>query len=105
MIEPHLEPEKYSDGIFELCVPGSNKLDHNTYARIISKPDLVDELVSCLIRNSMGRVTSRMCAGLCKAIPTVSIQLFADFRDGRIHFKDLKLESLGLDHRQFLNSE
>jgi hypothetical protein len=73
MQEPCLEPEKYSEGIAELCKPGAKNVDHNQFKKLVTNQYTIDELVSCLIRSSNGRILSSLSAGLCQALPTVSI--------------------------------
>ena len=45
-----------------------------------------------------------MVKDLFEILPKVTAQFFVEFREGRISFHELKLESLGLDHTMFLTT-
>jgi hypothetical protein len=56
------------------------------------------------VRESKGRIPLKIVKDLFEVLPKVTAQFFKEFREGRITFHDLKLESLGLDHTKFLTS-
>ena len=104
MRPPQLQPEQYTEGILELAIPGGNSIDFMLYQKITTEPSTLDELICALVRESKGRIPLKIVKDLFEVLPKVTAQFFVEFREGRITFHDLKLESLGLDHTKFLTS-